>query len=73
MNSRRNFIKTIGRSLVAGTILGASGYLLLRDPSGDSCNFDFPCNNCKRLLSCSDQKAMDFKDKGKGASDEQIR
>jgi len=63
MNNRRNFLKTLGRGLAAGAILGTSGYLLLREPSGESCDFEFPCNKCKQLSSCKEEKAADFKRK----------
>ncbi len=53
----------MGRGLAAGAILGTSGYLLLRKPLGESCDFDFPCSNCKQLSSCKKQKAVDFKTK----------
>jgi len=61
MNSRRNFLKTLGRGLAAGTILGTAGYLLLRAPGSENCDFDFPCKNCKKLTSCNDQKVRDFR------------
>jgi len=61
MNTRRNFLKTLGRSLTAGAILGTSGYLLLRESSEESCDFDFPCSSCEKLSSCKEQKAADFK------------
>lgn len=63
MNSRRYFIKSLGRSLVAGTLAGTAGWLILRTPSGEACDFDFPCSRCKKLSSCKEQKASDFRDK----------
>lgn len=47
--------------MVAGGILGTGGYLLLKDTSGQSCDFEFPCNNCNRLSSCNDKKAKDHR------------
>ena len=64
MTTRRNFIKTLGRTLAAGGLAGMGGYLLLKDTSGQVCDFNFPCNNCGRLSSCNDQKARDYKDAG---------
>jgi hypothetical protein len=61
MNTRRNFIKTLSRSVFAGGLLGMSGWLLLREPSGGGCDFNFPCTNCSRLPDCSDAKAKAFK------------
>jgi hypothetical protein len=74
MNSRRNFIKTIVRSLVAGTVIGTSGYLLFKEPSGELCEFDLPCGNCKQLSSCKQPKAKDFKKKNlNGGGNEHIQ
>jgi hypothetical protein len=63
MNTRRNFIKTFSRAILTGGILGTSGWLLLREPSGEACNFDFPCANCRRLEGCKDAKAKEYKEK----------
>ncbi len=41
-------------------MLGASGYLILRKPSGEQCEFDFKCTNCKRLSYCDQSKAKEF-------------
>lgn len=49
--------------MVAGSILGTGGYLLLKDTSGQTCGFDFPCNNCNRLSSCNEKKAHDYRNK----------
>jgi len=67
MTTRRNFIKTFSRTLIAGGILGTGGYLLLKDTSGQTCDFDFPCKNCGKLSSCSETKAKEYRrSSGKG-------
>ncbi len=65
MKDRRHFIKTLSRSVFAGGLLGMSGWLLLREPSGEACDFDFPCANCRRLSNCTDAKAKDYKEGAK--------
>lgn len=64
MTSRRNFIKTLARTLAAGGVAGMGGYLLLKDTSGQTCDFDFPCYKCSRLSSCGEQKARDYRRRG---------
>jgi len=61
MNSRRDFIKQLSRTIFATGIIGCSGYLILRESSGQSCDFDIPCHNCKRLAVCGQSKAKEFK------------
>jgi hypothetical protein len=61
MTTRRTFIKTLTRSVVAGGILGTGRYLLFRDTSGQTCDFNFPCKDCRQLSSCKDGKAEEFR------------
>jgi hypothetical protein len=69
MSSRRVFLKTISRSVMAAGLAGMSGYLVLKDTSGKACDFDFPCNGCKRFPSCNDPKARDFQKSNNNGGD----
>jgi hypothetical protein len=62
-NTRREFIRTIGRGILFTGLIGTSGYLLFRNKEGsvDICKYDFLCKNCKKLKSCSLPEAKDFK------------
>ena len=52
MNDRRKFIKTFGRGLALAGMAGLGGYLLFRDRTGDNCEFDFICRNCRKQKTC---------------------
>ncbi len=69
MIDRRAFIKKIGRSLIVGGVIAGSGYLLLKPKTGESCNFDFICKNCRQLNKCSLPEAEDFKKNNKSTKD----
>lgn len=66
---RRNFIKKISRNLVLGGVLATSGYLLLKPETGEECNFDFICKDCRQLKNCSLPEADDFKKKTESSKD----
>ena len=54
MSNRREFIKTSARSILFGSLVLGSGYLLFKEKpeNAEACNFDFDCKSCKRLSSC---------------------
>jgi len=43
-----------------GTIAVGSGYLLLKEETGETCTFDFVCRNCKKLTTCGLPQADQF-------------
>lgn len=59
--NRKDFIKKTGWSILLGSILIGSGYLLLRPKTDKKCHLDFICKNCKKLNICSLPKAKDHK------------
>ena len=66
---RRDFIKKISRNLVLGGVLATSSYLLLKQDTGEECNFDFICKNCRQLKQCSLPEADDFKKNNQSSTD----
>ncbi len=64
MNDRRAFIKKVGRGAVALGLAGISGYLLLRESSGEDCSFDLACGGCRKNASCTHPQAKDFRSSG---------
>ena len=61
MQTRKEFILKITRAASLTVLASTTGYLLFREPSDKKCNFDFVCNNCKKLKSCSLNKATQYK------------
>lgn len=62
MYSRREFLKTIVRTVSVASITAVSGYLLMRENSSDeNCDFDFICKKCKKLKTCNLPEAKQFK------------
>lgn len=49
---RRDFINSIFRNIILTGILIFSGYLIFREKSEKTCEFDFACKKCKNLSSC---------------------
>lgn len=66
---RRDFIKEISRNLVLVGVVATSGYLLLKPDTGEECNFDFICKNCRQLKNCSLPEADDFKKNTESSKD----
>jgi len=66
---RRDFIKKISRNLVLGGVVATSSYLLLKPDTGEECNFDFICKNCRQLKQCSLPEADDFKKNNQSSTD----
>lgn len=61
MQTRKEFILKITRAASLTLLASTTGYLLFREPSHKKCNFDFVCNNCKKLKSCNMNKAIQYK------------
>jgi hypothetical protein len=60
MSDRRRFIKTFGRGIALAGMAGLGGYLLLRDQSGENCDFDFICRNCRKQKTCQLPEAKEY-------------
>jgi hypothetical protein len=60
MVNRRTFLKKVLRNMTFGTIAVGSGYLLLKEETGETCTFDFVCRNCKKLTTCGLPQADEF-------------
>jgi len=60
MQSRREFINKSLRMAGMAVLVGGSGYLLLRDDNGESCDFDFVCKNCRKLKECKLPEAKEY-------------
>jgi len=61
MYTRKDFILKIIRTATFASLAGVSGYLLLREPTDETCNFDFVCRDCKNLKECKLPEAKDHK------------
>ena len=62
MYTRKDFIIKIFRTATFTALAGVSGYLLLREQSGESCDFDFLCRDCKKLKECKLPEAKNQKE-----------
>jgi len=60
MQSRREFINKSLRMAGMAVLVGGSGYLLLRDYNGESCDFDFVCKKCRKLKECKLPEAKEY-------------
>lgn len=58
---RRDFIKKMSRNVIVGGVLAGSAYLLLKPDTGEACNFDFICRDCRQLKSCTIPEAETYK------------
>lgn len=67
MIDRRGFIKQLSRNLVLGGVIAGGAYLLLKPETGEECNFDFICRDCRQLKNCSLPEADDFKGNNKSS------
>ncbi len=67
MMKRREFIRKAGRTLILGGIVAGSGYLLLKPRSGEKCDLDFICKNCKQNKTCTLPEAEAFKKKNESS------
>ena len=61
MQTRKNFIISTFRAISLAIIASISAYLLIREESDETCNFDFVCKNCKNLKSCNLPEAKNHK------------
>lgn len=61
---RRKFISKGLRFAAAGSLLGLSGYLLLKERPDDpqSCDFDFVCSACQKKKQCKLPEAVANRD-----------
>ncbi len=60
VNDRRKFIKTLGRGVALAGMAGLGGYLLFRDRTGENCEFDFICRNCRKQKTCQLPEARQY-------------
>lgn len=68
MMNRREFIRKAGRTFILGGIVAGSGYLLLKPQSGEQCDLDFICKNCKQNKTCTLPEAESFNKKNEPAT-----
>ena len=62
MQKRREFIKSFSRGVIFTGLISLSGYLLFREKEGkEKCDFDFICQNCKKLKSCTIPEAQKYR------------
>jgi|GEM_PF-942502 len=61
MQTRKEFILNITRIASVALLSSTTAYLLLRQDSDEKCNFNFICNNCKKLNKCNIDKAVELK------------
>ena len=62
MQKRREFIKSLSRGLIFTGLISLSGYLILREKDINAkCDFDFICQNCKKLKSCAIPEAQEYR------------
>lgn len=60
MLNRREFLTKLIRNGSLLTLAAGSGYLLLREPSDEVCDFSFVCKNCKKVKSCTLPQADEY-------------
>ena len=58
--NRRTFIATLIRGTILTGITAMSGYLLFRENSNETCDFDFICKNCRKLDNCKLPEATQY-------------
>ena len=63
MVDRRHFLKLAGRTAVLGGVIFVTGKLLFQSDSDENCDFDFVCQNCKKLEKCNLPEASEYKKK----------
>ncbi|MCF8297520.1 MAG: twin-arginine translocation signal domain-containing protein [Saprospiraceae bacterium] len=63
MTNRRDFLKLAGRTAVLGGVIFVTGKLLFQPNSEENCDFDFVCQNCKKLKECNLPEAKEYKGK----------
>ena len=67
--NRRQFLSSIGRGTILAGLTAISGILIFRNSKKtDQCTFDFVCQNCRKLKSCTQPEAIIFKRKIKKLS-----
>ena len=63
MISRKDFIINALRGIALLALASTSGFLIFRDKNEEECDFEFLCEKCSKLNSCSLKQAMDYKNK----------
>lgn len=60
--NRRNFFRNIAQGGLFTLLTGTGAYLSIRKPStGDNCDFDFVCQNCRKEKICQLPEASKFR------------
>lgn len=65
MIDRRVFIKKMGRNLIMGGMIAGGAYLLFKPETGEGCDFDFICRDCRQLKDCKLPEADQYKKNNK--------
>ena len=58
---RREFIRKLGRGMIAAGMVAGGTCLLLKPDTGQACNLDFICKKCKQNTDCSLPEAKDYR------------
>ncbi len=60
--NRRKFISDLSRAAILTVLVSGSAYLVFREEENDEqCDFEFICQNCKKVKSCEIDEAQRYK------------
>jgi hypothetical protein len=71
---RRGFLGSVARTGILSVLIGGSAFLLARKKeTGEACNLDFVCGNCRKNRYCKLPEASFFRlNKRKTGGDEKL-
>lgn len=59
--NRREFLDKIAGGVIFAVILALTGFLFFKEETGETCELEFVCKNCKQNKSCNLDEAKEFR------------